>query len=703
MEEEPEHNVRYPVEVVNEDGTINHNYWLKVIGKSIRLFGKMDNITWELERIPINMAQVRRPDRKDHRKWEKIVLQWLYNRCRDLQNLEDLFTRGSVELVKKQIEYVDTGSHVTFEELEDMEDEEVVKDDRLRTMKKHVCPKDRIKVMKKASGDKSKDKEQEIHRGKHIIIHGKLQSGKSSFMLCAALRYMFSSQRMSTIIVLRDAKGDYNQLKIRLEEMQDELNEHLREKKLEIGMREKIARGGVYPLEVPAYYMGVEKTILRKLPDATSKPSNKVTDIPWEKDANLNEFVNYFSSLDAHLDDFMGKYHPRHCLMTIGNVIEPQRKLFGYIAKYDIAVILYNGEGVDLYHKSIPSTKITVEYSRDKHTTSVPTPWHKGGHTFSGKVGIATVLQWLKDNGGVKRFPRIITISGKLAGRGISFTSKDYGKYLRGFNSPYGRPDFMGWRLTSMYYLVPKTTNQPNLLQGAGRLACIVRDNIPTYLYTTEQIFSDIRKAYWTQEELLARARIIQHDCQNILLRDAIQQIKIQADKVSKRHLTLNEDRRLPKENLVKDDRKQPGAFDKKETYDKLQPDTNKDEIDQFNHSFETIIDEIYEEKERVEQIKNGKIVKELPDVEFKRLTEKMFPKWATEDSKIARFMQNLDPKKVYMKTEIEEYTRTYGIVNIGQLLDINVGTNGYGTIIKKVGNNYWLYPELIIVFEKFF
>ena len=38
----------------------------------------------------------------------------------------------------------------------------------------------------------------------------------------------------------------------------------------------------------------------------------------------------------------------------------------------------------------------------------------------------------------------------------------------------------------------------------------------------------------------------------------------------------------------------------------------------------------------------------DMPEKEFKRLTEKMFPKWVNDDSKIAMFMKELDLLRIF-------------------------------------------------------
>ena len=84
----------------------------------------------------------------------------------------------------------------------------------------------------------------------------------------------------------------------------------------------------------------------------------------------------------------------------------------------------------------------------------------------------------------------------------------------------------------------------------------------------------------------------------------------------------------------------------------------------------------------------------------MKKVGEKMFPKWAREDSKIARFMKDLDPIKIYSVNEFNSFARSTGINNIGQLMNIKVGNHGFGTIIKKTNAGYLLYPELVEAFN---
>ena len=93
-----------------------------------------------------------------------------------------------------------------------------------------------------------------------------------------------------------------------------------------------------------------------------------------------------------------------------------------------------------------------------------------------------------------------------------------------------------------------------------------------------------------------------------------------------------------------------------------------------------------------------------MPEKEFKRLTEKMFPKWVNDDSKIARFMHNLDPERMYSKTELLDYMKIIGLKDLSQLMNIRIaGTIGFGIIIQKTSEKYSLYPELVNAYNKYF
>jgi len=599
---------------------------------------------------------------------------------------------------------------------------------------------------------------------KKLIVKGYVQSGKTSFMLCSALKYLFNGSSQSSIIILRDSISDRFQIKNRLNELKKDIINHLyalnksfcddfcfisdsnvskddfkhamsgvnpkifivlgnksQLKKLndlmrftgkcsyslmidegdlistgennrctqldilkeqasstmfvsatvlDIGLLDHEENSNIYVMNGSSNYMGINSLKHRCLLEK-SEPSNKKKSNPFELDENLIPFLRKFNDFDPHYIDIHDKYHPQHCLMYIGSVIEPQRIVFKYICKLiNTVVILYNGDGIELYHSSITSAEELSNLSDYTDKVNIKKcKWFDQSFNITGNVTVSHVLQWLKDNGGVEKFPRIITLSGRLAGRGISFTSLDYGKYL---NKHKTNSSFIGWRLTSMYFVTSKHTNQPNLIQAVGRLCCVRVDNIETYIYTTPDIYDDIRKAYWTQEELIERARQKQVEDEDIVLNTAINKVKMCKDKLCTRSLTVNGVRKIKPENIVghNDD-----GFDFYQIYQNYDRDMSWDLNRQMKDEEEKCYD--------------------MDPEEFNRLIN-LFNKWSNESTKIACFMQGLDPNKIYKKHEIDEHCLHNNIRLSDVTFDKSGKSNKYGDIIKVSGYNYCLHPCLI-------
>lgn len=92
---------------------------------------------------------------------------------------------------------------------------------------------------------------------------------------------------------------------------------------------------------------------------------------------------------------------------------------------------------------------------------------------------------------------------------------------------------------------------------------------------------------------------------------------------------------------------------------------------------------------------------------EFERLTKKMFPKWAKDNTNIGRFMQNLDPIKLYSLNELKELALNSGYekfyIRHFQLYNTGKTSKGNGKILVKVCNNYKLDDCLVEKFKECF
>ena len=92
---------------------------------------------------------------------------------------------------------------------------------------------------------------------------------------------------------------------------------------------------------------------------------------------------------------------------------------------------------------------------------------------------------------------------------------------------------------------------------------------------------------------------------------------------------------------------------------------------------------------------------------EEKRRLEHMFKKWSdpNNSTKISRFLkESFDPRKVYTKKEISDLWSSFSSQNIFFLTRWKMGkSNGYGKILVKQNNYFFLHPTLIDCFEKYF
>ena len=90
----------------------------------------------------------------------------------------------------------------------------------------------------------------------------------------------------------------------------------------------------------------------------------------------------------------------------------------------------------------------------------------------------------------------------------------------------------------------------------------------------------------------------------------------------------------------------------------------------------------------------------EIDANEFERLTKRMFPKWGKTDnsSAISRFMYHLDPVKVYTKSDITKLAKDNGVNRVTSLMikTYEKGGKGWGEILKKDGDKYFLFPSLV-------
>lgn len=461
-------------------------------------------------------------------------------------------------------------------------------------------------------------------------------------------------------------------------------------------MKEDIDTGNVVVLSKPDGYKGILTVQCFDL----KKPAEycaKVDDNPFLKDKNLKKYIRDFAKTKPHkCRSFWGKQlHPRYSLVRLGSVIKPQLKVAAWVNKCygnKIVAITYNGSGhgVTLRGSALPEETIFLEDGTESKYT-------KGVHYFSNGLHVGKIIAYLQNNGGVMKYPRIMVFAGTLADRGISFGTSEWGECLRDRVYP--------WHLTEMYFIAAKSMSQSNLLQAAGRLCGVYPDNIPLSLYTNAG--DDVYKSFGLQEELIQRAKNARVKASfHRLAKELIPELAISREKCSNRRPTA------PRVGCplrkVESDFLYGGMDWKVEGFEYDGTDAEFGNGQRVKKPKSILTEEEREAMREDVEVRRVKAIKKreqssLDDNEYHRLL-KMFPRWASNNgSKIANFMNTLDPRKEYTKKEIEGDAKNAGI----RLPDCHLVPGGkrvrYGNIIQNVGNMYRLFPCLVEPFEQHF
>ena len=374
-------------------------------------------------------------------------------------------------------------------------------------------------------------------------------------------------------------------------------------------------------------------------------------------DVNLKPFLITFSESvpDYHIGSKNDEF-PNICLLKITRINENQEAIFkGLNQEYKgkFAIILTNGDGVKMYHPDLP---LTFQVAGVRVTR---------GEFFKGDI--ADVLQYFKDNGGVIKYPRIIVIAGELASRCISYVTRDY-----------------YWHLTDMYYNPAASTSIPELIQSVGRLCGRNKGKSHLHLHTTKKVATALWNGVHFTNEAINRAiasPLMNLAGEEMSFGDSIKSVPMLKKKMPVGRNLTN------KVNVLKRD------------FNQVSKDDGGESLDSYKYKF---VEEQVDKPVATPEVES--VAKELPEKEFIRLTTEMFPKWAKVDTKIARFMQNLDPRKVYNKQEMSALLSKYE-KKIDFLTRPNSDDNKryYGQILQQTQDGYKLYESLKPAFKKYF
>ena len=305
-------------------------------------------------------------------------------------------------------------------------------------------------------------------------------------------------------------------------------------------VRERIDRSRLIVMGKVDGYRGIETFVCKSMGSGVGLASNRVVDDPFVRDPGVKKFLRMVSRLEPFRLDYYGVDVPVMALMNIGKTRVPQKRVFDYgVRKYGDRVLfcLYSGDGVVLGGGGLGGESLVGDWGE-----SVVVGVGGGFVHKLGEVYLPKVYQYLKENGGVSRYPRIVTIGGRLVGRGLAFTSLDYGKYVYesglGFDRMRLSEIVVGWRTNYMYYVASEHTDQPELIQNAGR-PCVVaprEDKVPITLVGPRETLSAVIKALYLQEDLVGQARELVGGSVGLSMGEALGQVAVYREKIAVGH-----------------------------------------------------------------------------------------------------------------------------------------------------------------------
>lgn len=386
--------------------------------------------------------------------------------------------------------------------------------------------------------------------------------------------------------------------------------------------------------------------------DKHIKKTTNSSQLSW--DHELTNFLNKIMDTQPYeIGD--NEYHPIQALIKTERLIEGQTKLAQSILDHDewakkFTIITYNGQSTSLYAKCLRGKIIRLPYNHKREKNQPDTSVH-----IFENVGIQSVLQYLKENGGAIRFSHILIISEKLAGRGINFVSTDF-----------------KWHCTHMFYRPYDSSRVTELLQSM-RLCGIYEDNIPPVCYMEYKDYDDMYRGFQLQNDMFAR---IKKTANRLDLSEWLTYVKFHYAKVpTYRKLCRG------KINLQK---------------------TKKPEEDD-GMTFEMFMKDRCVQDATLETANNTEITPLTPKV-IHRLTNDtngLFKKWANpkDTSIIARFMRDgIHPRKKYTKKEFNALC-----ADLKSIKHFNNVQYQHMIVKDRIKDQYYLHPDLAAAYEKYF
>ena len=529
----------------------------------------------------------------------------------------------------------------------------------------------------------------------YIAIKGHVQSGKTNFMLCTSLLMIWHG--ISMVIVTRNLQSDAKQLLSRWEELKQSASEYVKVKIVKSSTSKQNING------TALYICLGNNTSLERIRKLTSTSPfmiclDEVDLMDMGKNTCRQEQLTLLkhnsmciygisatmmdplakeSILPKHIfllkptEDYKGikdiSFQPLHMPSSFissiqGNILEENHDLMPFLQDFSKRIPqLYPIIGLVNVCRTIQPYLELQKHITEDIKGILTMVYHAKGITlgYEGKIEhrnetISELLSWLKHNGGVDRFPRIIIFSGDLAGRGLSFTDMEY-----------------EWHLHVLYLIVSSSTDEPELIQKI-RLCGRYKHDVPLQLYTTTDTYRDLIKAYYRQEEIIT-SLCSKQESSEMECKKMIENMSLSKEKFTKRKMTKHIEFPIQKTSLPSESEWSMKIYQGK------YPEENKCE---------------------------APLKEYLDKDEIKRLSQKMFPTWSNHIgiTRISLWLDALVPEQIYSKKEMVDMCREFKITLQHLIVPkYQSGSNGYGKLLIVQNEKYQLHPELVDSHKKYF
>lgn len=418
---------------------------------------------------------------------------------------------------------------------------------------------------------------------------------------------------------------------------------------------------GVFAMTAPEGYKGLRDMGFTEIEPINDSLKKQTPEAFLEWDGSLCSFlVDHADHSGFDIHD--GETHPMITLLKTERMIRHQDALLDTLVedsrfKNAYTVIVYNGSDTKLYSSSLvgtdPGRLPGIHYKRNENRST--SRYHVYRH-----CPVQYVLQYLKQNGGAARFPRILIIAHGLVGRGVNVVSADY-----------------GWHLTHMFYRPAPGASIAIMIQSI-RLCGVYKDTIPLVCYMEPRYYEDLYKGNMLQEDIIRK--LTQHPIEDAGC--------VRAWLIAQCFL---EDK-IPKAKLVRQ-----GVFVGKKTRNAVE-DTGMS------------LDEFFRERCLIPvpvavavPVAIATTMEEMDEEEFRGIA-KIFQKWGNPNntSYISQMMHQVDPHRGYTEQEMMTLCKEYH-QTLGHFQKKRGTSYAYGHIFVKENHCYRLHPRLVEEFEKFF